>query len=73
MRPDSNHLHQQIFYIFHKSNALNKYYSNLFSAEIFTPIFLGNFSTYLSSTDVLNIVTGKFMVLQVITPGIFFL
>ena len=34
MRPDSNHLHQQIFYIFHKSNALNKYYSNLFSANI---------------------------------------
>ena len=34
MRPDSNHLHQQIFYTFHKSNTFSKYHSNLLSANI---------------------------------------
>ncbi len=34
MRPDSNHLHQQIFYIIHKNNKLNKFYSNLISANL---------------------------------------
>ena len=34
MRPDSNHLHQQIFYIVHKNNSLNKFSSNLLSANL---------------------------------------
>lgn len=34
MRPDSNHLHQQIFYIIHKNNSYNKYSSNLLSANL---------------------------------------
>ena len=34
MRPDSNHLHQQIFYIIHKNNSLNKFSSNLLSANL---------------------------------------
>ena len=34
MRPDSNHLHQQIFYIIHKNNKLNKFNSNLISANL---------------------------------------
>ena len=34
MRPDSNHLHQQIFYVIHKNNIFNKYGSNLLSANL---------------------------------------
>ena len=34
MNPDSNHLHQQIFYSFNKGNTLNKYFSNLLSANL---------------------------------------
>ena len=34
MKPDSNHLHQQIFYIIHKNNTLNKFGSNLLSANL---------------------------------------
>ena len=34
MNPDSNHLHQQVFYIFHKNNNLNKYHSNLMTANL---------------------------------------
>ncbi len=34
MRPDSNHLHQQIFFIIYKKNTLNKYFSNLLSANL---------------------------------------
>lgn len=34
MKPDSNHLHQQVFYILHKNNTLNKYHSNLLSANL---------------------------------------
>ena len=34
MNPDTNHLHQQVFYIFHKNNNLNKYHSNLMSANL---------------------------------------
>jgi len=34
MRPDSNHLHQQIFYVIDKNNTLNKYGSNLLSANL---------------------------------------
>ena len=34
MLPDSNHLHQQIFYIIHKNNSYNKYNSNLLSANL---------------------------------------
>ena len=34
MRPDSNHLHQQIFFIIYKKNILNKYFSNLLSANL---------------------------------------
>ena len=34
MRPDSNHLHQQIFYIIYKNNTFNKYGSNLLSANL---------------------------------------
>ena len=34
MKPDSNHLHQQIFYIVHKNNTLNKFGSNLLSANL---------------------------------------
>ena len=34
MKPDSNHLHQQIFYIVHKNNTFNKFGSNLLSANL---------------------------------------
>ena len=34
MRPDSNHLHQQIFYVIHKNSKLNKFSSNLLSANL---------------------------------------
>ena len=34
MNPDSNHLHQHIFYSFNKGNTLNKYFSNLLSANL---------------------------------------
>ena len=34
MRPDSNHLHQQIFFIINKKKNLNKYFSNLLSANL---------------------------------------
>jgi len=34
MRPDSNHLHQQLFHIINKSKILNKFYSNLLSANL---------------------------------------
>ena len=34
MRPDSNHLHQQIFYNLYKINTFDKYYSNLLSANL---------------------------------------
>ena len=34
MRPDSNHLHQQIFFIIYKKKTLNKYFSNLLSANL---------------------------------------
>ncbi len=34
MRPDSNHLHQQIFYTIYKKGAFNKYSSNLLSANL---------------------------------------
>ena len=34
MRPDSNHLHQQVFYVIYKNNTFNKYRSNLLSANL---------------------------------------
>ena len=34
MKPDSNHLHQHIFYVIHKNNTLTKYSSNLLSANL---------------------------------------
>ncbi len=34
MKPDSNHLHQQLFYIFYKNYNLKKYPSNLLSANL---------------------------------------
>ena len=34
MKPDSDHLHQQIFYILNKKNNLNKYFANLLSANV---------------------------------------
>lgn len=34
MRPDSNHLHQQVFYMIYKNNTFNKYHSNLLSANL---------------------------------------
>ena len=34
MEPDSNHLHQQIFYILQKNKTSNKYLSNLLSANL---------------------------------------
>ena len=34
MRPDSNHLHQQIFYIIYKNIGFDKYRSNLLSANL---------------------------------------
>ena len=34
MRPDSNHLHQQIFYTIYKKGVFNKYSSNLLSANL---------------------------------------
>jgi len=34
MKPDSNHLHQQIFYVLQKNNTSNKYRSNLLSANL---------------------------------------
>tara|TARA_A100001015_G_scaffold318378_1_gene438120 strand:- start:131 stop:1153 length:1023 start_codon:yes stop_codon:yes gene_type:complete len=34
MKPDSNHLHQQIFYVIHKNNNFSKYGSNLLSANL---------------------------------------
>ena len=34
MRPDSNHLHQQVFYVIYKNNIFNKYHSNLLSANL---------------------------------------
>ena len=34
MRPDSNHLHQQVFYVIYKNNTFNKYHSNLLSANL---------------------------------------
>lgn len=34
MRPDSDHLHQQIFYFVNKKGISNKYYSNLISANL---------------------------------------
>ena len=34
MKPDSNHLHQHIFYVIQKNNTLTKYSSNLLSANL---------------------------------------
>ena len=34
MRPDSNHLHQQIFYNLKRINTFNKYHANLLSANL---------------------------------------
>ena len=34
MRPDSNHLHQQIFYFIFKKRNMNKYHSNLLTANL---------------------------------------
>ena len=34
MKPDSNHLHQHIFYVIHKNNTLTEYSSNLLSANL---------------------------------------
>tara|TARA_Y100000768_G_C23968601_1_gene679253 strand:- start:886 stop:1908 length:1023 start_codon:yes stop_codon:yes gene_type:complete len=34
MRPDSNHLHQQVFYLINKSKIFGKFYSNLLSANL---------------------------------------
>ena len=34
MKPDSNHLHQHIFYVIYKNNTLTKYSSNLLSANL---------------------------------------
>ena len=34
MKPDSNHLHQHIFYVIHKNNTSTKYSSNLLSANL---------------------------------------
>ena len=34
MKPDSNHLHQHIFYVIHKNNTFTKYSSNLLSANL---------------------------------------
>ncbi len=33
MMPDSNHLHQQVFHVIYKKTKLNKFYSNLLSAN----------------------------------------
>ncbi len=34
MKPDSNHLHQQLFHLIYKKKFLNKFYSNLLTANL---------------------------------------
>lgn len=51
---------------------IEMFYNILICFEVIVPICMGNLSVWVCSTDILNIRLGKFMVLQVITPGIVF-
>ena len=48
MRPDSNHLHQQIFYFIFKKRNMNKYHSNLLTANLLN---LYNFVIFIISVN----------------------